>query len=157
LRHAVRVDITLGDFNDARVKALLEYHLRGMHENSPPGHVFALDWSGLQKPEISFYTGWVGQSLVAIGALKALGDNTGELKSMRVAQGQSGRGFGQAMLRHLMAEARARGFSRLSLETGSGPAFAPALALYRKHGFVPGAAFADYVQSPFCQFYHLAL
>lgn len=42
-------------------------------------------------------------------------------------------------------------------ETGSGPAFDPALALYRKRGFVDGEAFSDYVRSPFNQFLHLTL
>ena len=151
------MDIRLGNFNDARVKALLEYHLRGMHAASPPGHVFALDWTGLQKPEISFYTGWQGENLLVIGAVKDLGDNTGEIKSMRVAEKQAGKGYGKAMLLHILAEARRRGYSCLSLETGSGPAFEPALALYRNHGFVLGEKFADYEASPFCQFFHLTL
>ena len=151
------MDIRLGNFNDARVKALLEYHLRGMHAASPPGHVFALDWTGLQKPEISFYTGWQGENLLVIGAVKDLGDNTGEIKSMRVAEEQAGKGYGKAMLLYILAEARRRGYSRLSLETGSGPVFEPALALYRNHGFVLGEKFAYYEASPFCQFFHLTL
>ena len=149
--------IKAGDFSDARVKALLEFHLRGMRAASPPGHVFALDWSGLQKPNISFYTGWEGEALVAMGALKDLNDGTGEIKSMRVAEGCSGRGYGQAMLQHIIAQARTLGFTRLSLETGSGLAFEPALALYRKHGFVEGDKFADYEKSEFSRFFHLQL
>jgi putative acetyltransferase len=146
-----------GDFADARVKALLKEHLEGMHANSPPGHVFALDWSGLQKPEISFYTGWQSKALVAMGALKDLGDGTGEIKSMRVPDAELGKGYGEAMLHYIIAQARRRCLNRLSLETGSGPAFEPALALYRKHGFVNGDAFGDYEKSAFCQFLHLSL
>jgi putative acetyltransferase len=47
--------------------------------------------------------------------------------------------------------------THLSLETGSGPAFDPALALYRKYGFVDGEAFSDYQPSAFNQFLHLQL
>ncbi|MEP6827949.1 MAG: GNAT family N-acetyltransferase [Aestuariivirga sp.] len=149
--------IKRGDFTDARVKALLEFHLRGMHAASPPGHVFALDLSGLQKPDISFYTGWEGEAPVVMGALKDLNDGTAEIKSLRVGEGCSGKGYGQAMLLHIIARARTRGFTRLSLETGSGLAFEPALALYRKHGFVEGDRFADYEVSDFSRFFHLQL
>jgi putative acetyltransferase len=146
-----------GDFNDARVKALLEHHLRGMHAASPPGHVFALDWSGLQKPEITFWTGWVGDQPVTMGALKMLGGGVGEIKSMRVAEGEAGKGYGKAMLMHIIAEAKHRGLRKLSLETGSGEPFEAAEALYRKAGFQEGAAFADYEKSAFSQFFHLDL
>ena len=74
-----------GDFDDGRVKALLTRHLEGMHANSPPGHVFALDWSGLQKPEISFYALWEGEALLGFGALKELEPRAGEIKSRRTA------------------------------------------------------------------------
>ena len=149
--------ITLGDFADDRVKALLTRHLAGMHETSPAGHVFALDWSGLQRPEISFYTLWNGPDLLGCGALKALDPHAGEIKSMRTADAHLRTGVAAAILDHIVAEAGRRGYLRLSLETGSGPAFEPALALYRKYGFVDGPAFGDYVRSEFNQFLHLAL
>ena len=151
------MNIIPGDFADSRVKALLEYHLRGMHASSPPGHVFALDWTGLQKPEITFWAGWIGDKAVTMGALKMLGDGVGEIKSMRVAEGEAGKGYGKAMLNHIIAEARARGLKKLSLETGSGGPFEAAEAMYRKAGFVEGGAFADYEKSEFCQFFHLDL
>jgi putative acetyltransferase len=151
------MQIGLGNFNDPRVKALLEYHLRGMHASSPPGHVFALDWTGLQKPEISFYTGWMDEALVVIGALRDLSDGTGEIKSMRVAEGCAGKGYGEAMLLHIIAEARKRKYSRLSLETGIGPPFEAAHALYRKHGFVEGEEFGGYVHTEFNELFHLPL
>ncbi len=149
--------IKLGDFADSHVQLLITYHQRGMHANSPPGQCFVLDWSSLQKPEISFYTGWMADTLVVMGALKALGDGTGELKSMRVAEGHAGKGYGEALLKFLIAEAKQRGYSRLSLETGSTPAFEPALALYCKHGFVDGEPFGDYVKSDFNRLMHLTL
>jgi len=151
------MDIKRGNFNDEQVKALLAYHLKGMHESSPPGHVFALDWSALQNPEISFYSGYVNDGLVVIGALKALGDGTGELKSMRVAEGQAGKGYGAALLVFLIGEARRRGYWRVSLETGSGAAFEAALALYQKHGFIEGEEFGGYSKTEFSRLFHLKL
>ena len=146
-----------GDFDDARVKALLTRHLQGMHANTPPGHVFALDWSGLQQPEISFYALWEGEELLGVGALKALESRAGEIKSMRTADAHLRRGVGATILEHIIAEARRRGYTRLSLETGSGPAFEPAVTLYRKYGFTEGGAFDGYEKSPFNQFLHLEL
>jgi putative acetyltransferase len=149
--------IRLVDFDDPRVQALLVRHLEGMHANSPPGHVFALDWSGLQQPEITFYAVWEGEELLGFGALKELAPQAGEIKSMRTADAHLRRGVAATMLEHIIAEARRRGYARLSLETGSGQAFEPALALYRKYGFTDGAAFGEYVKSPFNQFLHLDL
>jgi putative acetyltransferase len=149
--------ITPGDFSDERVKALLVRHLQGMHANSPPGSVFALDWSGLQKPEISFYAAWDGEELMGCGALKELDRKSGEIKSMRTADAHLRKGVAERLLLHIMAEAKRRSYTRLSLETGSGPAFDPALTLYRKHGFVNGDAFGDYTKSAFNQFLHLNL
>lgn len=149
--------IAAGDFEDNRVKTLLTRHLEGMHASSPPGHVFALDWSGLRQPEISFYALWEADELLGIGALKELGSRAGEIKSMRTADAHLRRGVGAAILDHIIGEARKRDYTRLSLETGSGPAFEPALALYRTRGFVDGGAFGGYEKSPFCQFLHLQL
>jgi putative acetyltransferase len=146
-----------GDFGDERVKALLTRHLEGMHANSPPGHVFALDWSGLQRPEISFYALWDGEDLLGFGALKELEPRAGEIKSMRTADAHLRKGVAATILDHIIAVARQRDYARLSLETGSGPAFEPAVNLYRKYGFIDGAAFDGYVKSPFNQFLHLDL
>src|SRR5688500_2008774 len=144
-----------GNFDDDRVKALSIRHLEGMHANSPPGHVFALDWSGLQKPEISFYALWEGEDLLGIGALKEVEPRTGEIKSMRTADAHLRKGVAAAILDHIIAEARLRGYTRLSLETGSGQAFEPALRLYRKYGFIDGPPFDEYTRSSFNQFLHL--
>jgi GrpB-like predicted nucleotidyltransferase (UPF0157 family)/GNAT superfamily N-acetyltransferase len=146
-----------GNFGDARVKALLTRHLQGMHANSPPGHVFALDWSALQRPEISFYALWEGEDLLGFGALKELEPRAGEVKSMRTADEHLRTGVARRILDHIIAEARRRGYSRLSLETGSGPAFEPAHALYRKYGFLDGGPFGEYEKSSFNQFFHLDL
>jgi putative acetyltransferase len=145
------------DFGDDRVKALLTRHLEGMHANSPPGSVFALDWSGLQEPEITLYALWEDEELLGFGALKELRPTAGEVKSMRTADAHLRRGVAATILEHLIAEAGRRGYARLSLETGSGPAFEPALQLYRKYGFREGEAFGGYEKSPFNQFLHLNL
>ncbi len=150
-------DITEDDLTGDAPRALLSLHLAGMHESSPPGHVFALDLSGLQRPDITVWSVWDGTEVVGIGALRDLGDGTGELKSMRTNPRHLRRGVATALLEHIIAEARRRGLRRLSLETGSGPAFEPALAFYRKRGFADGEAFGDYAPSQFNQFLHLPL
>lgn len=149
--------IRLDDLTGEPTRALLALHLGGMHENSPPGHVFALDLSGLQAPNVTVWSAWDGPALAGLAALKELGDGTGELKSMRTDPRHLRKGVASALLEHIIGEARRRGLRRLSLETGSGPAFEPALALYRKRGFVDGEAFAEYRRSGFNQFLHLAL
>jgi len=151
------VEIHRDDLSGEQTKALLRLHLEGMHANSPPGHVFALALSGLKVPAVTVWSAWVGQRIAGIGALKDLGEGTGEVKSMRTHPDFLRSGVGTALLDHIIAEARARGMHRLSLETGSGPAFEPALKLYHQRGFVDGEPFADYVRSDFNQFLHLSL
>lgn len=136
---------------------LLRIHLAGMHANSPPGHVFALDLSGLKADGVTVWSAWDGDMAVGIGALKDLGDGTGEVKSMRTHPDHLRRGVAAALLERIIAGAKDRGLSRLSLETGRGEAFEPALALYRRRGFVNGGAFSDYETSDFNQFMHMAL
>ena len=149
--------IAPADLAAADVRALLALHLAGMHARSPPGHVFALDLSGLRVADVTVWAARAGGTLAGIGALKDLGDGTGEVKSMRTHPDHLRKGAGAALLEHIIGEARARGFHRLSLETGRGEAFEPALALYRRRGFANGAPFADYVPSDFNQFLHLEL
>jgi len=151
------ITIIVDDLSSEPVRELLTLHLMGMHKNSPPGHVFALDLSGLQAPNVTVWSAWNGHALAGIAALKQLEDGTGELKSMRTHPSQLRKGVASALLEHIIGEARRRGLRRLSLETGSGPAFEPALALYRKRGFTDGEAFAEYRRSDFNQFLHLAL
>jgi putative acetyltransferase len=119
--------------------------------------VFALDLAGLGSPAVTAWTAWIGEQVAGIGALKDLGDGSGELKSMRTHPAFLRRGVAAALLEHIIAQARARKMRRLSLETGSGPAFDPALSLYRRRGFVDGEPFAQYERSAFNQFLHLTL
>jgi putative acetyltransferase len=107
-----------------------------------------LDLKGLQSPDITFWTAWNGETLVAVGALKQLSEDHGEVKSMHTALAARRKGVGSALLRHIISFARSRGVSRLSLETGSWDYFRPAVALYRRHGFIECPPFADYVPDP---------
>lgn len=150
-------EIREDDLSGEATRALLALHLAGMHANSPPGSVFALDLSGLQVPEITVWSVWESNTLLGIGALKVLDPNTGEIKSMRTDPKHLRRGVAAALLEHIIGEARRQGLGRLSLETGSGPAFEPALALYRSRGFTNGERFGDYTQTAFNQFLHLPL
>lgn len=154
---AMAFEIRPDDLSAAATRELLAVHLRQMHANSPPGSVFALDLSGLQGPDVQVWSAWRDGRIAGIGALRALADGNGELKSMRTHPDFLRQGAAVAILDHIVGVARTRGMSRLSLETGSGAAFEPALALYRAHGFEPGSAFGDYVASDFNQFLHLAL
>lgn len=150
--------IVADDLSSDAVRDLVALHLAGMHEHSPPGHVFALDDSGLRRPDVTLFTAWTEDGrLAGMGALRDHPDGTAEIKSMRTAPAFLRQGVAAAILDHLIAAARRRGSRRISLETGSGPAFEPALALYRRRGFRDGEAFADYVRSEFNQFLHLDL
>jgi putative acetyltransferase len=145
------------DLTHPAVIALLEFHLRSAFENSPPGSVFALDLTGLRDPAVTLWSGWEGDDLLGLGALKQLDAGHGELKSMRTAPAHLRRGTAGKMLDHLIAEGRRRGYRRLSLETGSTPPFAAARALYERAGFVPCGPFADYEDETFSRYYTLAL
>ena len=146
------------DLSGHQTRELLRLHLAGMQANSPgPEHVFALDLSGLREPGVTVWSAWIGNRIAGIGALKDLRDGSGEVKSMRTHPRFLRRGIGTGMLEHIIGAARARGMRRLSLETGSGPAFEAALALYRRRGFVDGDPFGGYGRSNFNQFLHLLL
>jgi putative acetyltransferase len=151
------VNVAPADLADPRVQSLVEFHQRAMIAGSPPGLSFALDLSGLQAEGVSVWAVEVDGQVAAIGALKRLDAARGEVKSMRTYPDFLRRGLGAALLEAIIAEARAQSLSVLSLETGTGPAFEPALALYRRRGFVNGEAFADYVLTDFNQCLHLAL
>ena len=145
------LEIAEDDLAAEDVRALIALHLSGMHAESPACKVHALPLEKLRQPGVTFYAARVHGQLAAIGAIKQLDDAHGELKSMRAAPEWRGKGVGEAMLVHLLEVARARGYARVSLETGRTEAFAPAVALYRKYGFEECAAFGDYVVDEFSQ------
>ncbi|MFT3668031.1 MAG: GNAT family N-acetyltransferase [Pseudoxanthomonas sp.] len=142
------MDLRLDDLRHPAVIALLQEHLDWMHRISPPESVHALDLDALRRPDITFWTLWDGEALAGCGALRELAQGQGEVKSMRTAQTHLRRGVAARMLAHILAEARRRGYARLSLETGSMDYFAPARALYARAGFRPCGPFGDYVDDP---------
>jgi putative acetyltransferase len=151
------MDIRLDDLSSVQTQELLQLHVTGMHANTPAGHVFALDLAGLKVPAVTVWSAWKGERICGLGALKRLDGSTGEVKSMRTHPQHLRKGIAAALLEHIIVEARRLQLRRLSLETGTGSQFDPALALYRKRGFVDGDAFGTYEHSDFNQFLHLSL
>jgi putative acetyltransferase len=139
------------------VRELLQRHLAFTSSHGPPEDCHALDVDGLLDPAVAFFSFRDRGGLLAVGALKRLDGDHGELKSMHTAEAARGRGIGRAMVQHLIAVARDGGFQRLSLETGSTSAFAPSRALYASAGFTPCAAFGDYSPSQNSIFMTLSL
>jgi putative acetyltransferase len=133
-----------GGLDDPRVIDLLHAHLARAAAETAPGSAHALDLSALKAPEVTFWSAWEGETLAGVAALKRLGGDHGEVKSMHTAEAMRRRGVATALLRHVIAAARARAMARVSLETGSWPFFGPARALYARHGFVECAPFGDY-------------
>jgi putative acetyltransferase len=142
------VQITVDDPSREDVAALLDEHLRSMHELSPPESVHALDVNGLKTRGVTFWTVREGNLLLGCGALKELGLDHGEVKSMRTPVALRRRGAGRAILEHILGESRTRGYRRISLETGSMEAFVPARRLYESYGFRYCGPFGDYLEDP---------
>lgn len=146
------MDIRIDDLQGTAIKALLQVHLDAMHEHSPPESVHALDLEALRHPSITFWTAWEDGELLGCGALKQLSANHAELKSMRTASAHVRKGAARTLLRHIESAARAKGILRISLETGTPAAFAPARQLYARHGFVECGPFEGYVLDPYSVF-----
>ena len=151
------LDIKIDDLTGDQTRSLLALHLAGMHASSPPDAVFALDLSGLQSPDVTVWTAWSADRVAAIGALKLLDGGAAEIKSMRTHPDFLRMGAAAAILDTIIRTAKAKGVRRLSLETGMGPAFEPAIALYHRRGFVDGGPFGAYVDNGFSRFMHLDL
>lgn len=149
----IRVD----DLSSPAVRALLAEHLGNMAEITPPESIHALGIEALRAPGVTFWTVWSAGELLGCGALQQLAPGHGEVKSMRTANAHRRQGVARAMLAHIVAEAERRGYSRLSLETGSMPAFAPARSLYASCGFALCPPFAGYVEDPNSVFMTLEL
>ncbi|MEI6025346.1 MAG: GNAT family N-acetyltransferase [Betaproteobacteria bacterium] len=149
--------IETDDLSRAAVHALLQEHLDDMYAWSPPESVHALDLDRLRAPGITFWTAWEGPLLLGSAALKDLGAGHGEVKSMRTPRHLRRRGAGRALLAHLIAHAQLRGYSRLSLETGTMEPFKPAQVLYESFGFATCGPFSDYTLDPNSMFMTLDL
>ena len=138
------MEIRLDDLAGPEIRALLEEHLRNMHEISPAESVHALDLDALRKPEITFWTAWSDSELLGCGALKEMEPRHGEIKSMRTASAHRREGVARAVLKHIIEEAQRRDYHRLSLETGSQQEFEPAQKLYEGFGFTFCPPFGSY-------------
>jgi putative acetyltransferase len=150
-------DISIDDPRAEDVLELLERHLVFSRSNTPPEDVHTLDVDGLLDPAVTFFSFRREGELLAFAALKRIDEHHAELKSMHTAQAARGRGIGRAMVEHLLTTARERGFDRVSIETGSQPAFAPARSLYARAGFEPCEPFGDYRPSPNSTFMTVSL
>lgn len=146
------MDIRVNGLSSPEISQLLQEHLRSMALHSPPESVHALDLEALRKPEITFWSVWQDSELLGCGALKQLAAHHGEIKSMRTASLHLRKGVAAGLMCHILEEAKRRSYRRLSLETGSMEAFAPARSLYTRFGFQQCGPFADYVEDPYSVF-----
>jgi putative acetyltransferase len=149
--------ISIDDPRAEDIRELLERHLAFARSTTPPGQVYALDVDGLADPAVSFFSYRIDGKALGVAALKRIDDEHAELKSMHTAEEARGRGVARALVDHLIAVARERGYRRLSLETGAGPAFEPARRLYASADFQPCGVFGDYRPSPNSAYMTLSL
>lgn len=146
------IDVREDDLSGSEVQALVGEHLAGMRGNTPAGQVHALAIEGLRAPGITFWAAWRGGLLCGCGALKELDARAGEIKSMRTRAAFLRQGVGQAVLDRIVQTAESRTYTHLYLETGTGPSFEAAHALYLRNGFVACGAFGDYAATDFNAF-----
>ncbi len=139
------------------ITALIRFHLVEMNGNSPPESVHALGLDALRAPDVTLWSLWEGSDLFGCGALKQLDPTHGEIKSMRTDPSHLRKGVASTLLAHIIAQSRLRGYTRLSLETGSGAPFAASQALYRRFGFVECGAFGNYTDTEFNRFMTLVI
>ena len=149
------IDIRIVKAGNPKVRPLIELHLSGMISNSPAESVYALDSSGLSAPGVTLFGAFENDMCVSIGAIKTLSSTHGEVKSMRTHLDALGHGHGKAILKHIIKVARQRGWTKLSLETGTGPSFDASHHIYKTHGFEQSGAFSDYLATDFNRFFSL--
>jgi putative acetyltransferase len=142
------MNIRVDDLSSPEIIGLLHEHLRSVALLSPPESVHALGLEALRQPDITFWSVWQSSELMGCGAIKELDPRHGEIKSMRTASPHLRKGVAATLMHHILEEAKRRSYERLSLETGSMEAFAPARSLYARFGFEPCGPFANYVEDP---------
>lgn len=142
------MDIRVDNLESPAVLALLREHLDSLAPTAPRESRHALDLVGLRSPDVTFWSIWDGRELAGFGALRQLTKTHAEIKSMRTAASRLRQGVASRVLRHLIQEAISRGYSQLSLETGSMAFFEPARRLYASFGFVACPPFGDYKPDP---------
>ena len=146
------MDIRVDDLSSPEIIGLLHEHLRSVALHSPPESVHALGLEALRNPDITFWSAWQDSELMGCGAIKELDSRHGEIKSMRTVSSHLRKGIAATLMHHILEEAERRSYERLSLETGSMDAFAPARSLYASFGFKPCGPFANYVEDPYSVF-----
>ena len=146
------MEIRLDDLSRPEVLRLLHEHLQSAALHSPPESMHALDVAALRGPDVTFWSAWNGSDLMGCGAVKELDPRHGEVKSMRTVSAHLRKGVAARMMRHILVEAKHRSYERLSLETGSMDAFAPARRLYASFGFESCGPFSNYVDDPYSLF-----
>jgi putative acetyltransferase len=151
------VRIRVDDLCGPEIADLLATHVAFCRASSPPESTQVLDLDALRSPDITFWSAWHGTTLLGCAALKELDPFHGEIKSMHTTARFRGRGVALRLLDRMVEEARSRGYRRLSLETGSMEAFAPARALYARYGFAVCAPFGNYRLDPNSIFMRLDL
>ena len=151
------MNIKLDDLTGPEIAKLLGEHLNDLSAKSPACSMHALNLEALRKPNITFWSVWEGNELLGCGALKELDATHGEVKSMRTVAKHLRKGVASRVVEHIISEAKQRGYRRLSLETGAGPAFCAAHGLYTKHGFTRCGPFADYKPDPNSVFFTMEL
>ncbi len=137
-----------GDFDDARIVALLAGHFAAMRSTGPEESCHVMPLGAMREADLDFFAAWDGETLAGVGAVKRLDAAHGEIKSMHTAAAYRRRGVGQAILDHLVTHAAGLGLSRLSLETGAGDFFVPARAMYARNGFQTCEPFGSYKPDP---------
>lgn len=146
------ITIIDGGLENEKVVALLRLHFDTNIAITPPGSAHVFDVSRLKSPDVNFWSAWEDEVLLGVGALKQMDATRGEIKSMHTSKDARRKGVGSALLLHIMAHARNANLQTLFLETGSFDYFAPARALYARHGFVECAAFEGYKPDPYSTF-----
>jgi putative acetyltransferase len=137
---------------DADIAALLQAHFDLMRATSPAESCHVMQPADVFDEVSVMIAARQGDDLLGIGALKVLDAGHAELKSMHTTPASRGQGVGAAILNALLAKARTGGQTRVSLETGSMDAFAPARRLYGAHGFTECPPFGSYCVDPLSTF-----
>jgi len=133
-----------GNFDNPEVNKLLTKHFIELKAASPDGSVHVLDIPGLKDTSIKFWSLWENDRIFGCGALKLLGKDHGEFKSIRIHDNFKNQGNGIKVIQHLIDEAKKLKIKRISLETGAGKFFDPARKLFKKCDFTPCKPFAHY-------------
>ncbi len=128
--------------DNAEVRTLIALHLARLTAAVPRERAFSSELSAYLEPDLVLWGGWRARRLAGLAALCSVDGSLGEIRALITHPEQFRRGVGRALLTHLRDSARATGYTRLVTKVGQGPVFAPMLAFYSAHGFLPGPALA---------------